>query len=199
MKGVLSRTLAMVFLSIAFTVNAFAGWHDESQATRNQQIVTQANHDLTLNGYPGCQTQACLTTGGACKPWATDVVRVASNLAGGLGVIPVYLPPTAEGGNAYYWDLSTQEQANKVYSYGALAPNAMVPGMIIQMRVHFANGSYGPHTAIVFSTSPATSQLTLVESNYQGDYKVKTRTVSYLWFGSPYIESGNHYTAYMIR
>lgn len=189
MKKYLSVLIVAFF--VLFCGLANAGWHSDTQATRNQRIVNQANHDLTLNGYPGCPT--CFTVGGACKVWAVDVVRVASNLAGGPNV-PVWLPATDQGGNGYAW-----VPDSNVTSYGALAPNSMQPGMIIQMRLRYVNGTYGPHTAIVFSTSVATQKVTLVESNYNGDYKVKTRTVSYSWFGSPYIESGNHYTVYQIR
>lgn len=184
MKSVLFRTL-VGFLLLTLSCMARAGWHDETQATRNQQIVNQANHDLSL-------------VGGACKVWANDVVRVSSYLAGGPDT-PIYLPPATNGGNGYAWDLSKTIDQNHVLSYGAYAANAMRPGMLIQMRIRYKDGTYGPHTSIVFSNSVATQQIVLIESNYNGDYVVKKRTVPYSWFGLPYIESGNHYSVYEMR
>ncbi|MCK9345112.1 MAG: hypothetical protein M0P64_03260 [Candidatus Pacebacteria bacterium] len=158
---------------------SYAGWHELAQSDRNQRIVAQAQHDLYL-------------VGGECKVWAYDVVRVASNQAGGSGV-PVPLPATDNGGYGYAWLYSSN-----VFSYGALNPSQMVPGMIVQMRVRYANGTYGPHTAIVFANSASAHQLTFIESNYQGDYTVRMRNVYWTDFTAS-VEPTSHYTVYTIK
>lgn len=161
--------------------NSYAGWHSTTQSDRNQKILIQAQHDLGL-------------VGGSCKIWAIDVVRVASTYAGGP-LVPVYLPSTDNNGNGYAW---VNDGTGNAVSSGALAPSQMVPGMIIQMRIRYLNGSYGPHTAIVLANSASAQQLTFIESNYNGDYVVKTRSVYYSDFLSS-IEPTSHYTVYTIH
>jgi len=173
----------LVALSILFFTasNSYAGWHSTTQADRNQKIVIQAQHDLGL-------------VGGACKVWAYDVVRVASYYAGGPAV-SVYLPLTDNNGDGYAW---VNDGTGNAVSSGALAPASMTPGMIIQMRIHYANGTYGPHTAIVKANSVGTQVLTFLESNYSTPYTVTERTVSYSAFLAS-IEPTSHYTVYTIH
>ena len=174
-----------VIAALCFTLltagKSYAGWHDTTQADRNQRIVNQAQHDLGL-------------VGGACKIWAYDVVRVASNLAGGPAV-PVFLPATDNNSNGYAW---LNDGTGYEVSSGALAPSSMVPGMIIQMRIHTASNTYAPHTTIVLSNSVGTQQLTFIESNYNGDYTVKIRTTTHAAFLAS-IEPTSHYTVYTIH
>ena len=179
--GICKYLLAALFIITITASKSYAGWHDTTQTDRNQRIVTQAQHDLGL-------------AGGECKVWAYDVVRVASYYAGGPAV-PVYLPATDNNGYGYAW---VNDGTGNAVSSGALTPSSMVPGMIIQMRIRYANGTYGPHTAIVLSNSVGTQQLTFIESNYNGDYIVKVRTTSYASFLSS-IEPTNHYTVYTIH
>jgi len=47
----------------------------------------------------------------------------------------------------------------------------MQPGMIIQARVSYSSGGFGTHTMIVYANAVATSQITVIESNYRGDYR----------------------------
>lgn len=179
-----SRYVFIALCVLSLTAGkSYAGWHELTQSDRNQRIVAQAQYDLGK-------------VGGACIIWVRDVVRVASNQAGGPG-IPVLIPnATAWNGvpdEGYQW-LSDPN----VTSYGSLPLGSVVPGMIIQMRTSYKSGGYGPHTAIVLANSPGTSQLTLIESNYTIPYTVTTRPISYAAFYQ-LIESTYHYTVYTIH
>jgi hypothetical protein len=159
---------------------SYANWKSITQNDRNSRIVTQGLHDI---GF----------VGGACKPWVYDVVRVASNLAGGP---TVYLPATTDNGNGWYW---VSDPYGHTVSYGQYPLSLLVPGMIIQMRIRLISGGYGPHTAIVIGNSAVNGgTLTFVESNYNGGYVVKTRSITYSAFTSS-LEPTNHYTVYVIQ
>ena len=172
-----SLALCVLFLTGG---TSYADWTTITQADRNSRIYTQGLHDVGLKG-------------GACKVWVTDVARVASNLAGGP---TVYLPATADNGNGWYW---VYDPTGHAVSYGQYPLSLLVPGMIIQMRIRVVGGGYGPHTAIVIGNSAVNGgTLTFVESNYTGDYYVKTRSTTYTSFLNS-LEPYNHYTVYTIR
>lgn len=161
------------------SANAATEWHKLTQEDRNRRIVTQAESDFQK-------------IGGECKVWANDVVRVASYFAGGQSV---QLPRATDNDEGYAW---MDDGTGYEVSYGHLEPKSMVPGMIIQMHIHYKNGTYGPHTAIVLSNSVETQKLTLIESNYNGNYMVNKRIVGYRDFISS-IENKINYTVYTIR
>lgn len=175
------RFLVALSLLLSASSPSWAGWSQLTQADRNQRIVTQGLHDVGL-------------VGGACKVWVYDVVRVASNLAGGP---TVYLPPTTNGGDGWSW---VYDSTGHAVSYGQLPLSQVVPGMIIQMRIRTSSGGYLPHTVIVIANSSVNGgTLTFVESNYKGDYVVRAgRTATYSAFLSS-LEPTNHYTVYVIR
>lgn len=194
MKKYLIGLITVCMLTVVGVANA--GWHEESQAMRNQQIVNQANHDLYLKSYPACKSSKKCTVGGQCFPWVQDVVRVAAMLA---GVTPqVYIP----GPDATGWHLMANPAI--LAPQGTISPSAFQKGMILQMRVHIGGRStytandYVQHTVVVGNNS--NQSVTLVESNYEIANQVTTRTVPYSWF-TDYrnVESGNHYYAYYVR
>lgn len=184
----MKRLLAVFLFCLSFAQLANASWTSITQADRNARIIAQAQHDYGL-------------VGGACKPWAYDVVRVASNLANGFygpGLTNAYtrlLPATSsfngEWAAAYYWD-------SNQYVSGITAQSLpyIVPGNIIQMRIRMIDGSYTPHTAIVESNTVGQS-LTFLESNYSGNYVVGRRTITYNSFIDS-IQNGSYYTVYTI-
>ena len=160
-------------------------WESLTQADRNSRIVTQAKHDLGL-------------TGGACKVWANDVVRVASNLANSNTTQSRTLPSTSSwqgvSQSAYYWDYSSY--VTTISGTGSNL-NLAVAGSIIQMRTHLSAGGYNPHTAIVEINNG--SSLTFLESNYATPYVVTRRgPISYATFKSN-LESSTYYTIYLIK
>ncbi len=152
-----------------------------SQSGRNNAIVAQAQ--LQVGSY-----------GGQCKTWVYNVVYNASYVVNG-GSCGRVLPATdswnGEVSAAYYW-------ISDPYVSGSCLPlGQVVPGQIIQMRVKYANGSYGPHTSIVEANNVATQSLTFLESNFSGDGIVKRRSVSYSDFIAS-LQAASYYTVYTI-
>ena len=70
-------------------------------------------------------------------------------------------------------------------------------GMIIQMRIRYANGTYGPHTAIIAQKD--TSGITFLESNYLGNGMVtNNRRLTYMQFYNS-LETYSSYSIYYIK
>lgn len=160
-------------------------WQSLTQADRNSRIVTQARHDLGL-------------TGGACKVWANDAVRAASNVANGNTTQTRTLPLTSSwqgvSESGYTWISSSFVTA--ITGTGSNL-NQAVAGSIIQMRTHLSAGGYTPHTAIVESNNG--SSLTFIESNYATPYVVTRRgPISYTTFKNG-LEMPTYYTIYLIQ
>ncbi len=168
--------------------NAQDVWATLTQADRNARIITQAQHDYLL-------------VGGNCKVWTIDVVRVASSVANNWNGVSRALPGTASwqgvASSAYWWD-NSDGQNNMRFVTGTSAQNlaTVVPGSIIQMRIHMSGGGYTPHTAIVEVNSGGS--LTFLESNYNGDYTVRRRTLTYTQFLAS-LENSTYYTVYQIK
>jgi hypothetical protein len=187
---------------------AYAGnvWSTLSQADRNARIVAQAR--TTVPPYPS-------QLAGECKPFAVDVVRVASNQANGYVWDGVKKPPgddftrtlpyTADwyASNvtgpmtAYFWVYNVNVVSTPGNGYSTL-PSA-VPGSIIQMRMKLVSGGFTPHTAIVEFNDAASQTITLTESNYKGDWKTGRRgPISYYDFIGQ-LEDPYKYTIYQIK
>jgi hypothetical protein len=114
--------VCLIVACLALNSLAYAGWHDLTQAQRNQAIVDEANS--WNNGDDG----------GQCKVWVQSVVYDASDDT-------VWLPTN----NGYCsWNSHT-------YVVGRSQDIVYVlPGEIVQMQLSSAYGS-GPHTFIVVS------------------------------------------------
>ena len=153
-RHVIHASLALLAFCILFSTsgNCQTNWHQLTQLSRNQAIVDQTFQYSGQNLGP---------TYGQCKTWANTVVSGASRQVGGPNT-PVTLPANS-GANAdgFYWNAGPY-----VYSHGSLDPSQWVPGMIVQMRIHNKDGTYGPHTAIVVSNCPVCKSFTFMESNY---------------------------------
>lgn len=121
-KILLATISAFVFTWI-FAINvgvATAGWHEWSQAARNQAIVNEAN------SYDDGDD------GGQCKVWVQNVVYDASSGS-------VWPPTNADNCS---WNYSPY-----VVGRSALL-GSVAAGEIIQMQLSSSYGS-GPHTLIV--------------------------------------------------
>ncbi len=193
-----SRTLCKGFL-LALSVmlltagTSYAGWHELPQTTRANQLTVGA-----FSYYPqylGNQTYGGQNLG-ECKVFLKKVVHDVSTAAGSP-VGTVDLPSNAPYPNDYYWGVNQGNSGNPyVVSYGALDPNYWQPGMIVQMRTKYANGTYGPHTAMVWTVYGGS--ITFIESNYTTTYTVDVRSVSRTAFYNQ-TENGNHFTVYEIH
>ncbi len=120
----LVSTLLSALLLFACMGTAFAGWHDLTQAQRNQAIINEAN-SYSNGSY-----------GGQCKVWVQNVVYDASGSS-------VWLPTNADNCS---WNYSPYAVAR----CGLL--DWVSAGEIIQMQLSSAYGS-GPHTLIVTSNN----------------------------------------------
>ena len=131
------------------------GWHDLTQAQRNQAILSRAYQD---NGqYVGLD----------CKQWVKAVVAAASDNC-------VLFPLRANGPYDWYWNIEP-------YINGRLGLiQSAVPGEIIRMIIK-SNG--GPHVAIVAGIT--STQITFIESNWCNSAACKTvstRTMAFSVF-----------------
>lgn len=142
-------------ISFMLQHQAFAvGWHDLTQAQRNQAIVNEANS--WSNG----------SSGGQCKAWIQSYVVWE---ASGREV----LIPTNNG------SCSWNESPNAIGRSALI--DWVNPGEIIQMKLSSAYGG-GPHTLIV--TSNNGSSVTVKESNWCAGNceQVGSRTLTYQQF-----------------
>jgi hypothetical protein len=157
----------------ALTSADYAWWRGLSQIERNQAILDRAYRDLDRN------------VGVQCKPWVQWVVSEASR---GVATVPLTAP------NAYGWYWQPGRYATRVYTN----IRNVRPGWIVQMNLRFANGSVGPHTAIVVGV--ASSGVYWVESNYAVPNTVKLRFQSYADFERlTYISGQYRYSVYYIN
>ena len=130
---------------------------------------------------------------------------VASNQTNGYTNTRI-LPLTADW--SYYGDMSSYvwSQTDPNYQYvAAIAGSGIstlasaVAGSIIQMRIKMANGTYGPHTAIVEVNNTSTQMITLIESNYYVDsYTDRRGPMIYSAFVLA-LEGNYEYTIYQIK
>jgi len=148
-KFVTSAVLSAILVFFVSVGSAFAGWHDLTQTGRNHAI-----HDEAVANNN--------TYGGECKPWVQNIVSWAS---GGVVTVPL----TTNNGHGYTWEYSPD--VGEMYN-GIEDLNVHV-GMIVQMRIKYSDGSYGPHTAIIYQKN--SSGITWIESNYSGDGMVCIR------------------------
>ncbi len=150
-------------------------WHTQSQTMRNHDILYKAME------YVG-------TYGGECKPWVQNVVTLASN---GAGIVPL----TTNNGDGYTWENTPGPDAGKV-SEDLNSPNVHV-GMIVQMRIRYKDGSYVPHTAIIYGKN--STGVTWIESNKQGDGMVRVSSFqTYAQFYAT-LETLSSYSIYYIK
>ncbi|MCG2694504.1 hypothetical protein L6261_00250 [Candidatus Parcubacteria bacterium] len=173
-KFVLQLSALFLFTALFSGVSFATDWHDLSQITRNHLI-----HDEAISEVG--------TYGGECKQWARDVVYSAS---GGV----VTIPSTTDDGYGDEWEYSPDvgEMTNGIEDLYVHV------GMIVQMRIRYADNSYGPHTAIIYQKG--SSGITWVESNfYNYDGMVtNTRYQTYAQFYSSLEDSGS-YSIYYIK
>ncbi len=165
--------IAALCLTLLSAGKCYAGWHDLSQTMRDHEIFYAAQSEI---GY----------TGGQCKVWANHIVVKASSSV-------VSLPTTTNNGYGYTWNPSPDVGQLFV----GLENDQVHIGMIVQMRVRYANGTYGPHTAIIYQKD--STGVTWIESNYYGDSRVTaTRRQTYTQFyGS--LETSSSYSIYYIK
>ncbi len=141
--------------------SATAGWHDLSQAQRNQAIIDRAYQD---DGD---------LVGVSCKEWVRTVVTEASNYS-------IIIPSND--------DYPCSWRTDQTYSQYCIGRCGYIqwanPGEIIQMV--FNNGT--PHTAIVVEKTATT--ITFIESNWDNtpndysDVYVKPREVTFTEFNN---------------
>jgi hypothetical protein len=146
-------------------------WHSMlNDSGRNSLILRNAQ-----NYYDG-------QYGGQCKVWAQNVVYAASRKV-------VWLPQ-----NDPYCDWRWLASANVVATYSDRWDGVpWWPGQIIQAQVRTANGGTSPHTMIVVAVNA--SSITVIESNWRGDERVRRRTASWADFKRPIV----HYTIYQVK
>lgn len=127
----MKRTKVLFWVVAMFCVllsaNVFADdstwWHNQlSQGQRDSLIASQAYTDSLNRMY-----------GGECKEYVRDLVKRVSHYV-------VNLPPNSS-------DSSWLPDPNVVQVYESWW--GLYRGQIVQMRIRFRNGSYGPHTAVV--------------------------------------------------
>ncbi len=161
--------VCLVCVSAVYASTA-SWWHGLSQSQRNYRILDRAADDLGRN------------VGVECKEWVRRVVKEASQNV-------VTIPSTRS--NNYSWESSSDVAS---YSRGTPPPGIM-NGHIIQMEwTNAGNGRIFPHTAIILNYS--NTGMTWIDSNWNGDLRVRTHDVTYADF---YNRVGNRYTVYRIK
>ena len=155
-KFVLQLSVLFLFVTLFSVASpASAGWHDLTQAQRNQAIVDEANS--WSNG----------SDGGQCKEWVqSHVVWDASEQA-------VWLPTNDDYCSWNYHP----------YVVGMSTIIDWVnPGEIIQMKLSSTYGG-GPHTLIV-TANDGEDEVTVKESNWCANdcEEVGSRTLTYQQF-----------------
>ena len=162
-----------IVLCTSASLSAQSGtWHTESQLAREQQLVARGLNNLGQNM-------------GQCWYYVSTTLQNASTSYGANPVCT--LPLATDDGfgslNGYHFNMNATNAwvslgciRDNTYGYTELidGPN-MRPGLIVQMRIHYANGTYGPHTAIVYKFDRAAGKITWLESNYSADGIVRTR------------------------
>jgi hypothetical protein len=134
----------------AYTLAQYNYWHFTLyQPARNNAILAAAN------GQPRGVTSSSLY--GNCYKWASKMVSTAST---GVMQLPLILPSN------YYWNsdvwIQSRTYTTKVGTIPAVK-NAL-PGQIVQMETLFADGTWGPHTAIVHHID--SSGVWFIDANY---------------------------------
>jgi surface antigen len=143
-------------------------WHEMfSQSQRNSAIVHRAQ--MHIGDY-----------GGQCKVFVQEVVWEASN-----GV--VWLPQNHPS-RLHRWKSSPDVRRVSTDSCRNLKP-----GQIIQAELRARGGGSLPHTMIVEQFS--SNSITVIESNYQNDGRVRRRTTS----RSRFMDGIIHMTVYEVR
>ena len=167
--------------------NCYAGWHDLTQAERDQRILAQARlyYDGQYLGNPA----------GECKVWVTEVVRKAALLEGTnlLLEYPQALPLTQSSPVDYLWYARAD-----VSGVTGISLSSLTPGQIIQMRIWYRldhSTGLGPHTLIVTSNDTVNKVLNVIESNWTAGYTVYRRQIPYDTFNQYLVFSGS-YTVY---
>ncbi len=168
--------------------NCYAGWHELTQAERDQRILTQARlyYDGQYLGSPA----------GECKIWVTEVVRKAALAEGTdltLGGTQQSLPLTQSSPADYLWYARSD-----VSGVTGISLSSLTPGQIIQLRVWYRldhSTGFGPHTLIVTSNDTVNRVLNVIESNWTAPFAVYRRSVSYTTFNQYLVFSGS-YTVY---
>lgn len=164
---------AISLFALTAPASALAGWHQLTQTERDHEIFYAAQSEIGWNG-------------GVCKVWANHIVVKASGSV-------VSLPTTTNNGDGYTWNPS----ADVGQLFVPLSDNQVHIGMIVQMRLHYANGTYGPHTAIIYQKD--STGVTWIESNYSGNGIVtSTRRQTYAQFTSS-LESSSSFSIYYIK
>jgi len=128
--------ISLMIFCLSISSSAFAGWHDWTQAQRNQAIVNEA-YSWT-NGIFGNE----------CKVFAYNVVKNASS---GCVLLP------GNNGNCSWKYSPNVTGRSQDIAY-------VLPGEIIQMQVTYNDGTIGPHTAIVVAKD--LYGITFKESNW---------------------------------
>lgn len=183
----LFATLCILFLA---TGNSYAGWHELTQAERDQRILIQARLDEGM--YLG-------SVDGQCKIWVAEIVRRAAALEGTdltLGGTQQSIPLNQASPMEYLWEVRSD-----VSGVTALSLTSLTPGQIIQLRVWYKldhSTGIGPHTLIVTSNDTANQVLNVIESNWSVAYTVAQRSISYTTFNT-YLASSGSYTVYWTK
>lgn len=157
----------------AATAQQIAWWQGLTQQQRNQAIVNQAVRQVNVN------------VGQNCKVWVqqTVVPRASQTVA--------TVPATCPNATGWFWCAG----GNAVRLAQDIR-NAPV-GAIVQMRVRYANGTYGPHTAII--ESKTADGINWIESNWRLDNTVRRRSQTYASFLNSVTEGGQlKYSVYQI-
>lgn len=128
-----------------YSLQVCSYWHSQSQAWRNSQIYNQAY------SYYANQN----ANGKNCKQFANDVMYNASYGA-------INLPQTATD--------STWVTSSNFTNLGQLPFYRSTPGQFVQMQVRLADGTIGPHTAIIAGYD--LYGFVVIDSNYVAPYKV---------------------------
>lgn len=146
-------------------------WHDGlTQAQRDANILRVAQ------SYPDGKF-----VGVECKQWVRDVVSIASKKS-------VVVPATS--GYEWIWWPSPDVEALFCDRWDGVP---WPPGQILQAQVRAKSGGTLPHTMIVVSANAW--GVTVIESNWQGDQKVRRRTCSWVDFKRSIL----HYTLYRVK
>ena len=163
--------IAMV--SVAVMPVSASYWSSLTDEDRNQLILNEAQGQIG-------------NIGGQCKEWVQDTVWYASWYTRWLP--QNYYNPSSEWHLAKWYDSSGVEvvcKATEEYgSYPLRSPDIcdywwmIKPGQIIQMRHN--DGGITPHTVIVKSATPW--GFSVIDSNWNGDLKVRQHWISVSWF-----------------
>ncbi len=165
--------ISIMLLMLSATASAGSWQYVLSQQGRNAAILAEANN------------QKGKTFPYESKAWVQNVVLKVSSAYG----TPRQLPQNSSDG----WEWTIPPSVTSVMRR-YVTPQQFLPGDIVQMKIHYKDGSYGPHTAIVLSVT--SSEITWIDENYTEKNTVGTHKMSFYQFSM--LVPSNNYSVYEV-